>query len=254
MTFELQKRLPSDRVRGTITLSVDNDALPPDPTGSHGNQQTEPSTTEATLVPVSATPPQPHALRAARLTSLCSEDSISSVDAHMTDLPEEGGAESAASPGNDDIIEVQSLADAATAESANCENKTEVIDNTVVTMETTSSEPNKHQVMFEQDTNKARLDDDPTEGDAPAGGAANEKTKSLEELNMIRLTLYGSRRRPPASEKRRSHTVISRHVSLRAPPPSRSHDLSPDGQRMSGSTSLYQLNSSNITESLPPSK
>ena len=155
------------------------------------------------------------------------------------------------SSSNDDVMvnesEVQSsetgagaqVVELAVAESAKPELEEGVVD-AKTTMETTSSESKEHHVADE---------------DIPADGAANDKTKSSEQLDMIRMTLYGSRHRLPAAGKRRSHTVINRHVSLRVPRPNMSHDTAADDGRLSGSTSMYQITTSaDVTESLPPSR
>ena len=258
-------------------MTIENSSLPPPPPDSEVElQQVElhvPTEAAASVVVVVPTlpPSSSSSLRPSRLASLCSEDSISSCDdyhAPFTDVQEEGGA----TPGddtnlgvNDDVIvnenRVQSsesdvgvqVAETATAESAITENETTTegqVD--VATMETPSGVPKEQQVVvggsFAESAQNAG------DEDAPNVGADNEKTKSLDELDLIRMTLYGSKQRFPAARKR-SHTVLNRHVSLRAPRPQKSHDES-SGERLSGSTSMYQINSSptDLSETLPPSE
>ena len=245
LTFDLQRGLPSDRVGGTITLTVENDSLPPNPTSGSGCDgrrhmvavTAEPSASDPRL----SSPVH----RLSRLTSLCSEDSIDNELQEVGGaIPGGGAPEAIPSSGGDlDASVGVPTGEALAAESAETR---ETADE--VTMVTTFS----GQKQLETVEQKSDIDRNPV-GDSPNTAAATEKRKLLEELDMIRMTLYGGTRRLPTSGKRRAHTVLSRHASLRTTPPNRSRD-SVQGEKLSGSMSMYQISTSDFTESLPPSK
>ena len=263
LTFDLQRRLPSDRVRGTITLTVENHSLPTNPstTISPGERQLVALRAEPSDAPTNAPRLSSPAHRISRLTSLCSEDSIDN------DLQDVGGAmpgdnSSEAIPSsNDDVIAVDrnedgvhssetvQIGEAAAAESAETGRDGADVDTTVTTL----SDP-KQLVTVEQTPHKSVQRDESHEGPTTAA-AANGKTISLEKLDMIRTTLYGGSRRVPSAGKRRAHTVLSRHVSLRVPPRDGSHDSNlKKVSKLSGSISMFQIGNSDFTESLPPSE
>ena len=288
LTFDLQKRLPSDRISGTITLTVRNNFLPPNPLTSSETQHT--SNNESNGIPVNVPHLHPSALlRVSRMASLSSEDSISISDILATGITgsqEVGGASpngdnvheavSSADRVDDDVIVVddsgsggqssdtgaavceQTLEITATAESAAAVGdggETSKGGAHSITMETTSSEPNELPVASGNSDNSSQGDKITTAASSP-----QKKKKLSDTLDRIRTTLYGSGQRLPATGgKRRSHTVLSKHVSLRVPPShneSATHNLI-QSQKLSGSISMFQLHTdmaTEITESLPPSK
>ena len=296
LTFDLQKRLPSDRISGRITLTVENHSLPPNPSTSSETQHTEVITRESNGTPANVPHLHPSALlRVLRLASLSSEDSVSIGDVLAADLtsgPQEvGGATLTDDNGReavssdertgDDVIVVdesssrgqssdtgagvheQTSETIATAKSAAAMGSGGEVpkggaNDAIVTMEMTSSEPNELPVASGNSDNLAEGDES-TAAAAPTNNYSPHKKKKLSDtLDRIRTTLYGSGRRLPATGgKRRSHTVLSRHVSLRVPP---SHDDSTHNlvrsQKLSGSISMFQLHAdmtAEMTESLPPS-
>ena len=129
-----------------------------------------------------------------------------------------------------------------------------------VAMEMTSSEPNEPPVTS---GNSAGIDESSVAANIINQSPAHKKKKLSDTLDRIRTTLYGSGRRlplPATGGKRRSHTVLSRHESLRVHPAS-SHGESGHNllrsQKLSGSISMFQLHAdmaADMTESLPPSK
>lgn len=249
LTFDLQRRLPSDRVRGTITLTVENDSLPPNPTPGSGRDGqrhmvavvAEPSTNDPRL----SSPVH----RLSRLTSICSEDSIDNeVQEVGGAIPGSGTPEAVPSSGGnlDTSVDVQT-GEAVAAESAETR---EIADE--VAMVTTFSGQKQLEAVEQKSDKVGQIDRNPV-GDSPNTAVASEKRKSLEELDMIRMTLYGGTRRLPTSGKRRAHTVLSRHVSLRTAPPNKPRD-SVRGEKLSGSMSMYQISTADFAESLPPSK
>ena len=300
LTFDLQKRLPSDKISGKITLTVENNFLPPNPsTSDDSHEETQQATDgeviirEGTGTPINVPHLHPSALlRISRLTSLSSEDSISFSDVPAADFtsPQEVGGAMPNGDGseavsinnriNDDVVmvgdnssggqssetstsvHVQTGETAATAESAAAavDSGSETSKggaDAMVTMEMTSSEPNEPLVTNGHNSGHSAQGDG--EKTMPLSNTPHKKRKSSDTLDRIRTTLYGSSRRLPASGgKRRSHTVLSRHVSLRVPP---SHDDSThnliQSQKLSGSISMFQLHTdlaNETTESLPPSK
>ena len=285
LTFDLQKRLPTDRVGGTITLTIENNTLPPNPASNDGQTQEAESMTEVTIAPTVTHVP-PSSFPVSRLASLRSEESISSSDddhTPLTSLHEEGGAMPGGSNGtvpssNDDVIVINLVGDDRVQSSESgagvqMEESVEPLTAESAAMGVATATQNGD-VPGESDMSKSEAgatisgpkeqllaaggkseemgqSDEHAEGKTPAEGTANE------EIDMIRLTLYGSRRRLPATRERRSHTVLDRHVSLRVPPHDGSHDRSRDfnsSQRLSGSISMSHLNITDIAESLPPSK
>ena len=294
LTFDLQKRLPSDRISGRITLTVKNHFLPPNPSTSSETTHTD-VTRESNGTPANIPHLHPSALlRVSRLVSLSSEDSVSIGDVLAADLmvgPQEVGgatstddnrheAVSSDERTGDDVIVVDesvgggqssdvgaAMHEQTSESTANTESAAAVgsggempkggANDAIITMEMTSSEPNEPPVASANSNNLA-------EGDESTAAANNsysphKKKKLSDTLDRIRTTLYGSGRRLPATGgKRRSHTVLSRHVSLRVPP---SHDDSAHNlvrsQKLSGSISMFQLHTdmaAEMTESLPPSK
>ena len=215
-------------------------------------------------------------LRVSRLASISSEDSIAvgDVQALGTGPPEVGGAKSngghehkvvsssSGRRGSDDFVMVgdsggQSLevGAAGAASSAHVQTAT-TAESAMVTMETTSSEVGKPV----PEASESKIEN-PAEGDGSSMpvGSPRRKKNLPDTLDRIRTTLYGSGQRLPATGgKRRSHTVLSRHTSLRVPP---SRDESVHSlirsQKLSGSISMFQLHAdmtTEMTESLPPSK
>lgn len=247
---------------------------------------------EANGTPVNVPHLHPSALlRVSRMASLSSEDSISISDvlaAGLTGTQEVGGATPNGSNVreavlsnervDDDVIVVgdsgsggqsprtsatvaglheQTSETIATAESAAAVGDRDETskEEDLTSVETTSSEPNEPPVA-------SGNSDDLSQGDeiTTAATSPQKKKKLSDTLDRIRTTLYGSGRRLPATGgKKRSHTVLSRHVSLRVPP---SHDESAThnlvrSQKLSGSISMFQLHAdmaAEMAESLPPSK
>ena len=230
------------------------------------------------------------------MASLSSEDSVSISDVIAVDSQEVGGATRTSESGHDRTVATNKLEKAddisvnevgsrgqssdigaatadervrdieQTAESAATANSAVAMSSgdgtpmggaNSVTMEMTSSDPNEPPVSI--------ISDNLGGGDESSAAAnsvhysPHKKKKLSDTLDRIRTTLYGSGTRLPATGgKRRSHTVLSRHVSLRVPP---SHDESAHNllrsQKLSGSISMFQLHAdmaAEMTESLPPSK
>ena len=133
-----------------------------------------------------------------------------------------------------------------------------------VAMEMTSSEPNEPPVTSDNSNNLAGSDESCAAANIINQSPAHKKKKLSDTLDRIRTTLYGSGRRlplPASGGKRRSHTVLSRHESLRVHHPSSHDELGHNllrSQKLSGSMSMFQLHTdimaTDMTESLPPSK
>ena len=299
LTFDLQKRLPSDRISGRISLTIENRHLPPNPALSSNSSETqhaEATTRESNGTPANILHPSA-LLRVSRLASLSSEDSVSIGDVlaamdGVTDGSQEvGGATPAGNSTSgreavstseehvsDDVVVVdesgmgdqssgtgaaitavqvreQTSEATATAESATAETAEGGANS--VAMEMTSSEPNEPPVT------SGNFDESGAAANIINQSPAHKKKKLSDTLDRIRTTLYGSGRRlplPASGGKRRSHTVLSRHESLRVHPAS-SHGESGHNllrsQKLSGSISMFQLHAdmaADMTESLPPSK